>query len=113
MNAEIALTHNSIVLFSLETNGKFLHKIILESTLSKKKQEVDNKWLGITFRKSKTFIHFKDNLPYFANGDLLTLADENQKKEFYTLRGKENNNLNFVYPTLPYILSVGDTMKPI
>lgn len=110
---EIALTHNSVVLFSLETNEKFLHKIILESTLSKKKHEVDNKWLGITFRKSKTFIHFKDNLPYFANGDLLTLADENQKKEFYTLRGKENNNLNFVYPTLPYTLSVGDTMKPI
>ncbi|KFF07886.1 alpha-ketoglutarate-dependent dioxygenase AlkB [Flavobacterium hydatis] len=110
---EISLTHNSIVLFSLATNEKFLHKIILESTLSKKKFESDNKWLGITFRKSKTFVHFKDNLPYLSDGELLTLADENQKKEFYTLRGQENNNLNFVYPILPYTLSTSDTMKPI
>ncbi|MBF4472420.1 MULTISPECIES: alpha-ketoglutarate-dependent dioxygenase AlkB [Flavobacterium] len=110
---EIPLTHNSIILFSLETNKKFLHKIILESALSKKKLEFDNKWLGITFRKSKTFIHFKDNLPYFSNGELLTLADENQKKEFYTLRGQENNNLNFIYPILSYTLSIGDTMEPI
>ncbi|OXA86629.1 alpha-ketoglutarate-dependent dioxygenase AlkB [Flavobacterium hercynium] len=110
---EIPLTHNSIILFSLATNEKFLHKIILESTLSKKKLEADNRWLGITFRKSKTFIHFKDNLPYLSNGKLLTLADENQKKEFYTLRGQENNNLNFVYPILSYTLSTGDTMKPI
>jgi hypothetical protein len=110
---EIPLTHNSVILFSLATNEKFLHKIILESTLSKKKLEADNKWLGITFRKSKTLIHFKDNLPYFSNGELLTLADENQKKEFYTLRGQENNNLNFVYPLLPYTLSPGDTLKPI
>lgn len=110
---EILLTHNSIILFSLATNEKFLHKIILESTLSKKKLEFDNKWLGITFRKSKTFIHFKDNLPYLSNGELLTLADENQKKEFYTLRGQENNNINFAYPILPYTLSTGDIMKPI
>lgn len=109
---EVSLTHNSIVLFDLETNSKYLHKIILESMPSLKKMEKDNKWLGLTFRKSKTFIHFKDNLPYFANGNLLTLANEEQKKEFYQLRGSENNNMNFIYPKLTYTLSEADTFIP-
>ncbi len=109
---EVPLTHNSIVLFDLETNSKYLHKIILESQPSLKKMEKDNRWMGLTFRKSKTFIHFKDNLPYFADGTLLTLADEDQKKEFYQLRGSENNNLNFNYPKLTYTLSEADTFIP-
>lgn len=109
---EISLTHNSVVLFSLETNAKFLHKIILESVPSPKRSEKDNKWLGITFRKSKTFIQFRDHLPYFSDGELLTLADEDQKKEFFKLRGQENSVLNFTYPKLSYTLSVGDTILP-
>lgn len=109
---EISLTHNSVVLFSLETNAKFLHKIILESVPSQKRSEKDNKWLGITFRKSKTFIQFRDYLPYFLDGELLTLADEDQKKEFFKLRGQENSVLNFTYPKLSYTLSVGDTILP-
>jgi hypothetical protein len=107
---DISLTHNSIVLFSVLTNKKFLHKIILESIPSIKKLESDNRWLGITFRKSKTFIQFKNNQPHFSNGDLLVLANEDQKKEFYKLRGEENFNMNFVYPKLSYTLSIGDTL---
>jgi hypothetical protein len=109
---EISLTHNSVVIFSLEANAKFLHKIILESIPNPKRSESDNKWLGITFRKSKTFIGFKDNLPYFSNGELLTLADEDQQKEFFKLRGQENSVMNFSYPKLSYTLSVGDTIMP-
>lgn len=109
---EISLTHNSIVLFSLETNTEFLHKIILESVPSLKKSESDNKWLGITFRKSKTFIEFKDNLPHFSTGELLELANDDQKAEFFKLRGQENSVTNFVYPKLLYTLSVGDTLVP-
>lgn len=109
---EISLTHNSVVLFSLATNAKFLHKIILESVPSKKRLEKDNKWLGITFRKSKTFIQFKNNLPYFSDGELLTLANEDQKRDFFKLRGQENSGLNFTYPKLSYTLSVGDIILP-
>ena len=109
---EISLTHNSVVLFSLATNAKFLHKIILESFPSTKRLEKDNKWLGITFRKSKTFIQFKDNVPYFSGGELLTLANEDQKRDFFKLRGQENSVFNFTYPKLSYTLSVGDIILP-
>ncbi|MEA5259822.1 alpha-ketoglutarate-dependent dioxygenase AlkB [Arcicella aquatica] len=109
---EIPLTHNSVILFSLQTNAKFLHKIVLESSTNQKILEPDNKWLGITFRKSKTFIHFKDGLPYFSNGELLALADDNQQTAFYKIRGQENNDMDFNYPTIAYTLSVGDTIIP-
>lgn len=109
---EILLTHNSVVLFSLSTNEKFQHKIVLESAANLKPLDYDNKWLGITFRQSKTFIQFKDNLPYFSNGKLLELADENQKAEFFKIRGQENNDVNFNYSEITYTLSVGDTLIP-
>lgn len=107
---EISLTHNSVVLFSLETNKKFLHKIVLDA-----KPDLitsDNKWLGITFRKSKTYIQFKNGLPLFSDGKLLELADKEQEKEFYKLRGEENRNIDFVYPNLTYTLSPGDRLLP-
>jgi hypothetical protein len=109
---EISLTHNSVVLFSLTANTRFLHKIVLESVPNLKQNETDNKWLGITFRKSKTFIQFHNNLPHFPNGELLELADDDQKKEFFKLRGQENSIMNFTYPKLSYTLSAGDTIMP-
>jgi hypothetical protein len=109
---DITLTHNSIVLFSLSANTKFLHKIILESMPSFKKSESDNKWLGITFRKSKTFINFNDGLPRFPTGEVLELANDDQKAAFFKLRGEENSVTDFVYPRLYYTLSIGDTLTP-
>lgn len=108
---EISLTHNTVVLFSVATNTKFLHKIVLD-TPSSKTLTPDNKWLGITFRTSKTYIRFKDNLPHFANGKLLKLADKEQEAEFYKLRGQENRSLDFVYPELTYTVNIADTMMP-
>lgn len=109
---EISLTHNSVILFSFSTNTKFLHKIVLETVLNKKRLDLDNRWLGITFRKSKTFIRFKDSLPYFSDGELLELADEDKKTEFFKLRGEENRAMNFTYPKLNYTLSIADTLVP-
>ena len=109
---EYSLTHNSIILFSSATNTKFLHKIVLDAAPNSKQLTADNKWLGITFRKSKTYIHFENNLPYFSNGKLLELANEGQETEFYKLRGQENRSLNFVYPDLTYTVNIGDTMIP-
>ena len=36
-------------------------------------------------KKLITDITFKDNLPYFSNGNLLMLATEEEKKEYYPL----------------------------
>lgn len=109
---EILLTNNSVVLFSLSTNEKFQHKIVLESAANLKPLDYDNKWLGITFRQSKTFIQFKDNQPHFSNGKLFELADDTQKAEFFKIRGQENNDVNFNYSEITYTLSVGDTLIP-
>src|ERR1700744_1189249 len=65
-HSEIILNHNSVVIFSLSTNTKYLHKLILETKTG------NNQWLGLTFRLSKTFIKFIDNIPYFyPNNDTI------------------------------------------
>ncbi|MBL3658763.1 alpha-ketoglutarate-dependent dioxygenase AlkB [Fulvivirga sediminis] len=110
---EFELTHNSVVLFSVTTNTKYLHKIVLEPVKGLKPLTSDNRWLGITFRKSNTFIQFKDETPYLINGSRLKLADESQKKAFFELRGEENKNPNFVYPVLNYTISPADLLPPI
>ncbi|KAB1232636.1 alpha-ketoglutarate-dependent dioxygenase AlkB [Chryseobacterium viscerum] len=110
---EIILHHNSVVLFSVETNKKFQHKIILNSTPDQKKTVNDNKWLGITFRKSKTSIQFNNEKPYFSSGEVLTLADKEQESDFFKLRGQENRSLDFVYPHLLYTISPGDVIPPV
>ncbi|MGH1338061.1 MAG: alpha-ketoglutarate-dependent dioxygenase AlkB [Aureispira sp.] len=107
-----SLAHNSVILFSLETNTRFSHKIVLEPAPQKSAAIAENRWLGITFRQSKTFIHFEEGAPYFSNGAPLTLAEEQQQKTFYRLRGQENRSQDFVYPSLSYTLSQGDLLSP-
>jgi hypothetical protein len=69
----------------METNRNYLHKIILDGT-------GDNRWLGITFRKSKTFIDLSHGTP---DGTDLTLATGEQRNEFYKLRSLENLYIDF------------------
>ncbi len=107
---EFLLEHNSVILFSLKTNINYLHQIILETPTILKNPT--NKWLGITFRQSNTFIQFKNNVPYFPNGNPLQLADEIQSKQFYVLRTQENNNIDFIYPNIDYTLSMSDMLMP-
>lgn len=109
---EIKLEHNSVVLFSYDTNYKHLHKIFLDSNKN------NNKWLGITFRLSKTFIKFfRDgsscHIPYLDNNKKLKLANDNEIKEFYQLRGKENSSIEFKYPELDYTISPSDLITII
>lgn len=110
---EIVLDPHSVVLFSFETNKKFQHKIILDSSPHLKTAIPDNKWLGITFRTSKTYIQFNNELPYFSTGELFKLADKEQESEFFQLRGQENKTLDFVYPNVQYTLSTGDIIMPV
>lgn len=107
---EYTLNHNSIIMFSVDTNRKYLHKIVLDNY---DKQDT-NKWLGITFRLSKTFINFIDNTPYFFPTKIkLRLSNENEKKEFYNLRSKENKMAFFEYPFIEYTISQSDLIKPL
>ncbi|MEO1030975.1 MAG: hypothetical protein AAFX55_06205, partial [Bacteroidota bacterium] len=107
------LTHNSVILFSTSTNSKYLHKIVLEPVKGMKPLESDNRWLGITFRNSNTFVRFKDDRPYFSNGHPLELADDHQRKAFFQLRSQENKGNDFVYPELNYTLSSADLLAPV
>jgi len=104
----IPLTHNSAVVFSVATNRRLVHKIVLE----KSPRTPENRWLGVTFRMSKTFVRFRDGNTYFADGGTLTLADDEQRREFYHLRGRENNETDFAYPRVTYTISEGDLMPP-
>lgn len=108
---EFTLHHNSVILFSLAINSQYLHKIVLEAVKGAKPSP-ENRWLGITFRQSRTMIHFQNGQPHFASGTPLLLADEAQRKEFYALRGEENRQIAFQYPDLPYTLSPADLLPP-
>ena len=106
---DISLENNSMVLWSVETNAKYLHKIILNPKYNK-----SNKWLGITFRLSKTFIRFINEIPYIQPEDVqLTVADnEDKRRQFYKLRAEENKASEYKYPELDYTVSVSDT-RPV
>jgi len=99
--SEITMDHNSVILFQLSTNQQYLHKIILENN----KSNQNNKWLGITFRLSKTFINPINNV--------LKLANEEESKNFYKLRSEENKSLNFQYPEINYTISMSDLLPVI
>ncbi len=103
--SEILLEHNSVVIFSTETNKKYMHKIVLETNKSQ------NVWLGLTFRLSKTFIHFIDDKPYFYKSDrVLRICNQNEKNEFRKLKGDENSKINHKQLDIDYTISIGDTL---
>jgi hypothetical protein len=116
---EITLEHNSIVIFSTNINKQFLHKILLKNTNNIKSNK---QWLGITFRCSKTFIKFINEIPYFVNNintnnntniiiHQLYLANEVEKKEFFKLRGLENRLIEFKYPTIYFTINPSELIK--
>jgi len=101
---EIPLAHGSVVMFSLATNRRFTHTIALCE------RAPANDWLGLTFRTSKTFVRMIDGKPHFANGAPLTLANEDQRREFFQLRRRENEETSFAYPVIEFTISEGDLM---
>ncbi|MEV8454626.1 alpha-ketoglutarate-dependent dioxygenase AlkB [Streptomyces sp. NPDC052095] len=105
----LPLAHNSVVTFSVESNRRLKHRIVLESP----GRAADNEWLGITFRTSKTLLRFSDGQPHLPNGPRLTVADEEQAREFYRLRRRENHEPDFAYPPLTYTVSGSDLRPPV
>ncbi|TDC46028.1 hypothetical protein E1281_28885 [Actinomadura sp. KC345] len=106
---EVPLVHNGIVAFSVDSNRRLKHKIILEKPVP----AADNQWLGVTFRTSKTFVRFHDGQAYLPQGPRLMPADDEQRREFYRLRRRENNETNFSYPRLTYTISESDLIPPV
>jgi len=100
---QIIMDHNSIITFSTNTNREHLHRIILENKSSN--------WLGITFRRSKTYINFIGGIPYFSDENIpLLLANDDDKKEFYKYRSLENRSVAYKYPEINYTISMGDIL---
>lgn len=110
---EIILRHNHVVVFSLDTNKRFRHKIVLTEPQHKVN---GNEWIGVTFRTSKTFVEYSpDGQALLSDGQMLKVAREGpETKEFYMLRGKENRETDFSYPRgLAVTISNSDLMPPI
>jgi hypothetical protein len=105
---EVPLTHNGVVVFSVETNRRHKHKIVLDRPAN----SAENRWLGVTFRMSKTFVRFRDGHAYLPDGARLTLANDEQQREFFQLRRRENTEADFTYPRLTYTVSESDLMPP-
>lgn len=104
----VPLLHHHVVVFSLETNRQHRHKIVLPSSA----RSIENPWLGITFRTSRTLVRFDDGRARFLDGSPLTLADEDQRREFLQLRARENRETEFAYPPISYTLSASDLVPP-
>lgn len=102
---DIVLEHGGVVTFSLETNRRFTHAIVLREGAP------DNDWLGLTVRRSKTFVRFVDGMPH-VDGTRLTLATEDERHAFYAMRRRENEELDFAYPPIHYTLSESDLLPP-
>lgn len=105
---EIPLNHNSVVVFSLDTNRRFKHKIVLDDPC----KAAPNQWMGLTFRTSKTLVEFRDEQACFLDGTALSLASEEQSREFFQMRGQENSSKDFSYPDIAYTISRSDLMPP-
>ncbi|MFE2129557.1 hypothetical protein [Streptomyces amritsarensis] len=105
---EIPLTHHSVVVFSVHANRLLKHRIVLDAPAP----TAENQWLGVTFRTSKTFLRFRDGHAYLPSGARLTAADDEQSREFYRLRRRENHETDFRYPPLAYTVSESDLLPP-
>ncbi|MBC9715230.1 hypothetical protein H9Y04_22005 [Streptomyces sp. TRM66268-LWL] len=106
---EVPLDHHGIVVFSVASNRLLKHKIVLDAPGGR---AADNEWLGVTFRSSKTLVSFHAGRPYLPQGAPLTSADDEQRRDFYRMRRRENTETDFVYPPVTYTVSESDLMPP-
>jgi hypothetical protein len=106
---EIPMRHNSVIIFSMETNKTFQHKIVLDSTAE---GGADNPWIGVTFRVSKTFVRFNGGEVFFQDGTPLRLANRQQSQEFFRQRKLENRQESFRYENIDFTISKSDLVLP-
>jgi hypothetical protein len=102
----VTMEHNSIILFSTDTNKKHVHKIIMDGAKS------DDLWIGLTFRLSKTSISFVNNVPHIS-GQVLKLATDDDKKLFFSERKTENSTIEHKWPSFNFTVNPGDLIPII
>ena len=105
---ETPLAHHGVVAFSVAANRRLKHRIVLDTPVP----AADNRWLGVTFRTSKTLLRHHDGHAYLPHGARLTAAGEEQRHEFFRLRRRENTETDFAYPLLTYTVSESDLTPP-
>lgn len=105
------LHHNSAIFFSTSTNAAHVHKIVALSP----PRVGESRWLGVTFRFSKTKVRFAEGVPRLLSGPALTLATPEQRGRFLNCKGAENktdgvyewgDDFNFT------TISASDLMEP-
>ena len=101
----ITLEQNSVVIFSTETNAKYLHKIVLE------RPREEEQWIGLTFRNSNTWVNFSDGVAYIDDNIKLTMANSEQLIDFRRMRAQENKSLDFIYPKIDFTTSPSDLLQ--
>lgn len=107
--SELRMEPRSVILFSLECNAEHVHKIVLNSTKSKSNEET--RWLGLTFRLSKTWVEFIDQRPVLQPAKLpLRLATTAEWREFLRRKGAENRDVNHRNAPLDFCLSPSDLL---
>lgn len=108
--SEIVMEHNSVIIFSIDTNKKYLHRIVPISTVKSSDQSC--RWLGVTLRLSKTLIRFVNEIPYFSTTSKI-LRLNTDKREFMKQKGVENSNSGYDCVDIDYTISISDTMLPV
>ena len=103
----LPLLHGRVVVFSADTTRRVRHRIVPDPAGAP-----GNRWLGLTFRTSKTWVHIHDGQPCLADGTPLTLANDEERREFLRLRRQENQETHFVYPRVRCTLSPSDLWPP-
>ena len=121
----LLLAPNTVTIFSVQDNSRFLHKIVLRAPPSPAADGV--RWLGVTLRTSQTIVQFDSEVegpPTFVSDgaaaaggapprQLLSVASQTQAKELYALRQEENREVEFAYPPgLWHTLSPSDVLSP-
>ena len=104
---EIPLAHGSVVVFTLDTNRRFNHTIALAPNAPA------NEWLGVTLRTSKTYARFEHDEPYLPSGARLRIATDEQRRELFQMKARENTETDFTYPPIAYTISEGDLLPPL
>jgi hypothetical protein len=87
----LELAHNTALLFNLDTNRDHVHRIVGHG-----------QWMCVTFRLSGTFL-----------GPWLRLATGPEAAEVRRLKGLENRQRDFHWPSLSYTLSPSDLLQPL
>ena len=104
----VPLPHHGVVVFSTETNRRFRHRIVLDAAAD----TPDDPWIGVTCRSARTFVRFREGEAHLPDDTPLTLASEEECREFFGLRRRENHAVDFVWPRILYTISPSDRTTP-